>query len=146
MRLPGYRMHSSGQARVSLSGGDYLLGAHGSKESKQKYNRLVAEWLASNQSKSSGVPVEELLIVELLAAYTKYAKKYYGDGPESEYHRIKPAVAAMRSLYGTEPAADLRETEDDYAVGCFANGKCVAIGWLMSVVQMRFSHLRAKNW
>ncbi len=105
MRLPSYRKHSSGQARVSLNGRDYLLGTYGTKESKHKYNRLVAEWLASNQSKSFGVPVEELLIVELLAAYTKYAKKYYGDGPESEYHRIKPAVAAMRSLYGTEPAA-----------------------------------------
>ncbi len=59
MRLPSYRKHSSGQGRVSLNGRDYLLGTYGSKESKQKYNRLVAEWLASNQSKSFGVPVEE---------------------------------------------------------------------------------------
>ena len=105
MRLPSYRKHASGQARVSLNGRDYLLGTYGTKESKQKYNRLVAEWLASNQSKSFGVPVAELLIVEVLSAYMKYAKQYYGDGPESEFHRIKPAVAALRSLYGTEPAS-----------------------------------------
>ncbi len=40
MRLPSYRKHSSGQARVSLNGRDYLLGTYGTKESKQKYNRL----------------------------------------------------------------------------------------------------------
>ncbi len=105
MRLPSYRKHSSGQARVSLNSRDYLLGKYGSKESKQKYNRLVAEWLASNQSKSFRVPVDELLIVELLAAYMKYAKRYYGDSPESEYHKLQSAVSAVRSLYGNEPAA-----------------------------------------
>ena len=113
MRLPSYRKHVSRsvngkvtvRARVTIAGKDYLLGEFGSKESKQKYNRLLAEWLASNQSKTFGIQVEELVMVELLSSYMKAMKKYYGDGPESEYRRIKPAIAAIRSLYGSEPAA-----------------------------------------
>lgn len=113
MRLPSYRKHvsksASGKitvrARVTIAGKDYLLGDCGSKESKQKYNRLLAEWLASNQSKTFGMPESELLMVELLSAYVSSMKKYYGAGPESEFHRIRPAMAAMRTLYGSEPAA-----------------------------------------
>ena len=113
MRLPSYRKHVSKsadgkvtvRARVTLSGKDFLLGEYGSKESRQKYNRLLAEWLVSNQSKTFGVPEKELLMVELLASYLKSMKKYYGEGTESEFRRIKPAVAAMRSLYGSEPAS-----------------------------------------
>jgi len=62
MRIPTYRKHSSGQARVSINGRDYLLGRYGSKESKVKYNRLVGEWIASDQSKSFGVPVAQLTV------------------------------------------------------------------------------------
>ena len=112
MRLPSYRKHVSKsadgtvtvRARVTLSGKDFLLGEYGSKQSRQKYNRLLAEWLVSNQSTTFGVPAKDLLMVELLTAYLKSMKKYYGDGPESEFRRIKPAVSAMRSLYGSEPA------------------------------------------
>lgn len=113
MRLPSYRKHVSKsadgkvtlRARVTLSGKDFLLGEYGSKESRQKYNRLLAEWLVSNQSKTFGVPAKELLMVELLNSYMKSMKKYYGDGPESEFRRIKPAIAAVKSLYGKELAS-----------------------------------------
>jgi hypothetical protein len=64
MQVPSYRKHSSGQARVSINGRDYLLGTYGSKESQAKYNRLLGEWFASNQSKSFGVPVEQLITTE----------------------------------------------------------------------------------
>jgi hypothetical protein len=36
-RVPGYRPHSRGQARVTLEGRDYLLGPFGSDESKEAY-------------------------------------------------------------------------------------------------------------
>ena len=112
MRLPSYRKHVSKsadgtvtvRARVTLSGKDFLLGEYGSKQSRQKYNRLLAEWLVSNQSTTFGVPAKDMLMVELLTVYLKSIKKYYGDRPESEFRRIKPAVSAMRSLYGSEPA------------------------------------------
>jgi len=104
MRLQSYRKHVSKpvsgkiivRARVTIAGKDYLLGEFGSKESKQKYNRLSAEWLASDQSKTFGIQVEEIVMVELLSSYMKSMKKYYGDGPESEYRRSEQSTFARR--------------------------------------------------
>jgi hypothetical protein len=39
MRVPSYRRHSSGNARVTINGKDHLLGKYGSKVSREKYNR-----------------------------------------------------------------------------------------------------------
>ena len=48
-KLPSYRRHRcSGQAVVTLSGRDIYLGRHGSTESRDKYDRIVQEWLASS--------------------------------------------------------------------------------------------------
>jgi RHS repeat-associated protein len=47
-RLPAYRKHKqSGQAIVTLSGRDHLLGRHGTIDSRAKDDRLIAEWLAN---------------------------------------------------------------------------------------------------
>jgi hypothetical protein len=43
-RVPGYRPHSSGQARVTLDGKDVLLGPYGSEESREAYRRTIAQW------------------------------------------------------------------------------------------------------
>ena len=52
-RPPSYRLHKqSGQAIVTLNGRDHLLGRHGTPESKDKYNRLIAEWIAAFPAKS----------------------------------------------------------------------------------------------
>ncbi len=61
MKLPSYRRHSSGQARVRITGKDYMLGAYGSKLSKEKYNRLIAEYAASGEA--IGMTNSKLLIV-----------------------------------------------------------------------------------
>ena len=45
-RIPKYRRHSSGQARVNIHGKDHLLGIYGSASSREAYRRIVAEWLA----------------------------------------------------------------------------------------------------
>lgn len=50
MRVPSYRKHSSGQARDTINGRDHLLGKYGSRESKQKYGRLIAEYSAAGNS------------------------------------------------------------------------------------------------
>jgi integrase len=104
MRPPSYRRHSSGQARVTIAGKDYLLGPYGSKESRRKYNKLIAEYIASGQSPSFGVPSSELTISELVASYAKFARRYYGLGPSSDYLRCKPALSALKQLYGPENA------------------------------------------
>jgi hypothetical protein len=44
--VPSYRKHrASGQAIVTLCGRDFYLGPHGTKVSRDEYDRLVGEWL-----------------------------------------------------------------------------------------------------
>ncbi len=48
---PGYCKHkSTGQAYVNLGGKAIYLGTHGTEESKERYNRLKAEWLVNRHS------------------------------------------------------------------------------------------------
>jgi hypothetical protein len=44
-RIPKYRRHSSGQARVTLAGKDHPPDPYGSAGSEEAYRRLIAEWL-----------------------------------------------------------------------------------------------------
>ena len=47
-RTPKYRLHKgSGQALVQIEGQRMYLGRYGTQESKEKYRRLVAEFLAA---------------------------------------------------------------------------------------------------
>src|SRR3954453_5623607 len=49
-RPPSYRHHKgTGQAVVTLNGKDFYLGVHGTPASKQKYDRLIAEWYANGR-------------------------------------------------------------------------------------------------
>lgn len=106
MRLPSYRRHKSGQARVTIAGRDFYLGEYGSPESKRAYNRIVAEFLASNRSKLFGVDESRISVAQLLVAYLKHAKGYYGVGPGSEWHRIKPVAKVLKELYGDSLAGE----------------------------------------
>ena len=59
-KVPGYLLHKkSGQARVRLNGVDHYLGPHGSDESHQKYNTLIAEYLAGAVFDQNGVARRE---------------------------------------------------------------------------------------
>ena len=46
-RTPKYRLHrGSGQALVQVNGKRIYLGKYGTEESKERYRKIVAEWLA----------------------------------------------------------------------------------------------------
>lgn len=102
MRVPSYRRHSSGNARVTINGKDHLLGKYGSKASREKYNRLIAEYKASQKSKAFGK--SELLLQDVLLAFIRYAKEYY-KGTTQPY-RFKVALKPVADLYATLPAND----------------------------------------
>jgi integrase len=105
--LPKYRKHKqSGQAIVTLSGRDFLLGPHGTQTSRLEYDRLIMEWLAAGRSSSFGTAAETMSITELVIDYAEYVKSYYGSGPNSEWHRISRVLRPVRRLYGTTPAAE----------------------------------------
>ena len=107
--VPKYRKHKqSGQAIVTLSGRDFLLGPHGSKASRIEYDRRIAEWLQNGRQLQPDMRGSGLTVVELIAAYLHFAKRYYRkDGRiTSEYDSNVSALRPVKLLYGRKPAAE----------------------------------------
>jgi len=108
-RVPSYRKHKqSGQGIVTLSGKDHLLGKHGTKDSRAKYDRLIAEWLANGRRRSCQ-GVVGLSVARVLAEYWAYAAKYYVNregNPSHEALHFKAVMTPIRRLYGPTMAAD----------------------------------------
>lgn len=105
---PKYRRHrASGQAVVTLDGRDFYLGAHGTRTSKAEYDRLIGEWLA-NGRRLTASPGAALSMVELIAAYWKFAKDYYArdSGNAGDVGGLKIALRQLKALYGPTPAAE----------------------------------------
>ncbi|MEX2174478.1 MAG: hypothetical protein WD872_08950 [Pirellulaceae bacterium] len=73
---PKYRKHrASGQAIVTLGCRDFYLGPWKSAPSRAEYDRLTGEYLANGGL----LPKDEALtVVELLTAFKRHAKGYYG--------------------------------------------------------------------
>jgi len=106
-RIPSYRLHrASGQAIVAIAGREIYLGKHGTADSRLRYKRIVAEWLASDCSPCFGAPKKQITVVEVLSAYVKHAKSYYGNEANSEFQDVKLAVRRIKELYRTEIATD----------------------------------------
>lgn len=109
-KTPSYRLHKpSGQAVVTLNGRDHYLGPHGSAESVGRYDRLIAEWLASGRRSPLPDPSPAgMTMDELILAYVIFAAGYYRKGgePTREIDNIKYALRPLRKLYGETPAAD----------------------------------------
>jgi integrase len=107
-RIPKYRLHRpSGQAVVTVGGRDVYLGKHGSRESRDEYDRVVGEWLASRPARRAARP-HDRSVGGLLRAYLAWADGYYRkDGrPTSEPGNIRAALRPLRRLYGVTPARD----------------------------------------
>ena len=110
-RIPSYRLHKpSGLAVVRLNGRDFYLGRHGSPESQNKYEQLVAEWLTNHQQirdSDDSDPRPDLTLYELFLAYWRHAESYYRKGgkPTSEQGLIKLAVRPLVELYGRTPVS-----------------------------------------
>jgi hypothetical protein len=129
-QVPTYRLHKqSGQAIVTLSGRDHLLGPFGSAESREQYDRLIAEWLA-NGRRPSYRKVEGLSVCRVIAEFWAYARRYYvgrDGGPAKEQANFKQALLLLRRLYGNTAAA---------AFGPLAlqalQQEMVALGWCRS--------------
>jgi integrase len=107
-RIPTYRRHTSGQARVTLNGKDHLLGPYGSKESREAYDRLIAEWLVHRgRTPTKGEEEKEPLSVnELILAYWKFAVDYYGfdTSNRGDSYCLRDTLRVVRTFYGSTPA------------------------------------------
>ena len=120
--VPTYRLHkASGQAVVVLRGRSVYLGKFNSSESRARYDRVIARYLAeranpdhpdSTRSKrpvpASDRPIGDLLISELILRYWTFAKGYYRKNgkPTGELFPLKQALRLLRQHYGNTPAAE----------------------------------------
>lgn len=104
-QIPSYSHHrASGQAVVCISGHDHYLGPYDSPESREVYDRLIAEWLASGRKAiaASGPADNGLLVSELILKFLDFAETYYvQDGKLSkEVENLKLALRPLKNLYG----------------------------------------------
>ncbi|MBM4069907.1 MAG: site-specific integrase [Planctomycetes bacterium] len=107
VRIPRYGKHATGQAVVRLSGRDHYLGKYGSTAARDKYDRLIQEWLSHGRS-LPGLS-ERFTISRLILAYWRHCEEHYrkADGtPTSELDLVKLALRPVRELYGDTDAGD----------------------------------------
>jgi integrase len=116
---PQYRLHKpSGQAVVTIAGKVHYLGkfTEGTdSESRQKYNRLLAEWFAAGQQPAAAATRAVAdggaspSVDQIIAAFWVHAQRYYctKDGePTSEVKNFRYDLRYLRRLYGATPAAE----------------------------------------
>lgn len=108
--VPKYRKHrASGQAVVTILGRDHYLGPHGTKVSRDAYDRLIAAFLAAGRRSpaSDQMPEEEITVVEVLAAYWKFCQGYYRkDGKQtSEVEAMKVIIRDVKAEFGPLPVS-----------------------------------------
>ncbi len=105
VRLPSYRLHkASGQGITNIRGKDFYFGPFQDPESRRKYNKLLAEYLASNRSTAFQVQADEIYIAECVVAYLSFAKDYYR--VSTEYENLYLASKPLMELYADTKAAD----------------------------------------
>lgn len=102
MRVPSYRKHSSGQARVTIHGKDHLLGKYGSPASEQAYGRLIAELSASGNMTTFGAS-QPINVDDFALSFLRHSKQYYAG--TTEHANIKPVIRRLVELYGNNPNA-----------------------------------------
>ena len=114
IRIPKYRLHKgSGQALVQINGDRIYLGKYDSEESKEEYQRLIAEWLSNGRQRVSPPTADPqakaaLSIKELILAYWRFAESYYSkEGkPTKELICMREAIRPLRRLYGHAKASE----------------------------------------
>lgn len=100
-RIPSYRRHVSGQARVTIWGKDYFLGDFDSEASHKEYARLIAEYLASGGKRTFTKCPTELCIGHVLADYLDFCKGYFEEATEGK--NVKRAMVPLAELYADTP-------------------------------------------
>jgi integrase len=114
--IPKYRLHKgSGQALVQIDGRRTYLGRHGTEESKERYRRIIASWLATGKPPDDGAadrvtpasPVPQS-VSELILGYWNFAKSYYRKHGKltGEADNIRTALRPVLEMYGHTPARE----------------------------------------
>jgi integrase len=100
------RHRPSGQAYVRLSGRTIYIGPYDQPDTRRKYDKLIAEWLASGRHVPQ--PGEELTVTELVSRFMAHVQGYYVNSvgePTDEQRHMQNVLGMVRQLYGDSPAA-----------------------------------------
>ena len=96
-RLPKYRKHASGQAFITLDGREIYLGPHGTKASREEYDRVVGLWIANGRQLPGTADPFDLTINEIALRYLEFARAYYRkNGKETD--TVSGIKTALRFL------------------------------------------------
>ena len=133
VKLPTYRHHKpSGQAVVTLSGRDVYLGPHGTRLSRDNYDRVVSEWLAAGRVLPGSDAAAALSVAELLNGFRKADVV-----PTSHVDAYKAVMVLVVRLYGRTAAADFGPLALKVV-----REQMVAAGWKRKTVNQRVHNLR----
>lgn len=106
--VPPFRRHkASGRAYVNLDGRRHYLGRYDAPEARERYDRLISEWLAGGRRLH--VDASDITVVELIARYMTHAESYYvrPNGKQTvEVGQLRQAFRPLRQLYGRTHACD----------------------------------------
>ena len=100
-KVPKYCRHARGQAFVKIAGKQVWLGRYGDPIAREKYDRLVAEWLANGRTLPPpplSQQAQPATILHILAPYWRWAKDRY---TAAEADTIRSALRVVESLYGS---------------------------------------------
>ena len=104
-KVPGYLRHKARNvARCVINGKTIYLGEYGSPESYERYQRVISEWMVSQDAPSADEP--SMTINELFDRFWEYGLEYYGHDKESTIRNYRPTFNLIREIYGTLPAAN----------------------------------------
>ena len=107
-KVPSFRHHkASSQGFVELNGRRIYLGRYDLPETRQRYDRTIAEWLAGGRSQH--VSSQEISVTELVGRYWRFAQDYYRkpDGTATgSLPIVKRGLRRLRKLYGNSPAGE----------------------------------------
>ena len=148
--IPSCRLHkSSGQAIVTLSGRDYLLGRYGAPESLVRYHELVSQWLAAGRKPfGANVPIRigtfepaKISVATLIAAHDRHARCYYTDSAgviTTEVRNFAAATSPLVELFGALAAAEFTPK------GLVAvRDRMVAKRWARTLINKHVNRLRS---
>jgi integrase len=107
--VPKFRVHkASGRALVTLHGVDHYLGPADCPKSRQKYDGLIAEYLANARKPvATSDEATETTVLEVLAAYIEHATTYYRKNgePTSELDAMKIVVRDIKADFAALPVS-----------------------------------------
>src|SRR5687767_10930544 len=109
---PSYCLHKrTGRAYVTLSGQQRMLpGPHGSEESREAYDRVMAEWLANGRT-LTGASDTAPTVAMIALAFWNFAQAHYRKAgtPTGEAENFRLAIRALRNRYGATPATATKD-------------------------------------